>query len=196
VETHLQPIDWVKQAGASIGFQIAFKSLPSKRSIRLASQGQLDGEFYRHTVIESRFPTLVRVNVAIGHNDYFAWVHENKTCMKDRNALSELKPVGHLGAFFFTEQVYPLSRAGFEEVDDMAKTLIMLERGRADYTVHDEAIIHDFSVQTGIRLKRCLDEPLFSMPFYLYLHESKRELVPVLEQALRAIVSPVHPLQP
>lgn len=178
-------IDLVQDAAQSIDLHFQFERLPSKRSLHLAAEGVLDGEFYRHSVIEPLYPSLVRVNVPIGGYQYYVWVYREVPCMNSQAELAQLKPVGHRGAKFYEMQVYPLSKVGYEEVLNISMSLEMLQRGRADYTVHEPNIMQHFAKLEDIQIKRCFNKPLFSMPFYLYLHESNQALIPQLEKAIR-----------
>ena len=181
----LKASKYVQQAALASGNTIEFSYLPAKRSLRLASSGSLDGEFYRHTIIEPLYPSLMRVDVVLGNFDYYIWVYAENNCMEDWEALTVLKPAGARGVIFFESRVYPISKVGYEQVTRIGTIMELLKRGRADYTVHNPSVIQQYSQQTGIKLKRCFDTPLFSMNFYLYLHESKRHLISDLEQALR-----------
>jgi ABC-type amino acid transport substrate-binding protein len=174
----------LQETAAAIGITIEFINLPNKRSLLMAAQGDVDGDFFRHPVIESSFPTLRRVDVPLAHFDYQVWVHNDQTCMSDLSALSQLKPIGVRGVKYFESHVFPLSQVGYEEVEEFTQAFRMLSLGRADYTVQDKSVIELFSQQTKIQLKPCLNEPLFSMPLYLYLHESHQNLIATLEQAL------------
>jgi len=181
----LKAAERLKKAAESVGYKIIYHYSPAKRSLKLAEEGYLDGEFYRHPIIEASNPNLVRINVSLGQFDYYVWILEDKTCVKDLQELSYLKPVGTRGVVFFDTQVYPMSKVGNEEVNTMPQVLEILKRGRADYTVHSKLVIDLYANQTGIKLKQCLEEPLFSMKFYLYLHKSKRVVIPYLEKALK-----------
>jgi hypothetical protein len=183
----LKAAERIKQAAQASGNAIQFYPSPAKRSLKLASIGIIDWEFYRHSIIEPLHPSLIRVDVALGKFDYDIWIDAENNCMKDWEALAQLKPVGTRGVVFFDTRVYPLSKVGYEEVNTMIQVMELLKRGRADYTVHNHSVIEEYSKKTGIKLKRCLGESLFSMNFYLYLHESKRHLVTDLEQALREV---------
>ena len=180
----LKAAEYVKKAAQIINYDISYIHLPAKRSLMLAANGILDGEFYRHRLIEALNPSLVRVDVPLGQFDYYIWVLEGQECVRDVQALKQMKPVGVRGVIFFDTLVYPLSDVSHAEVNTMPQVLQILNRRRADYTVHNHMVMHRYAQLSGIHIKRCLDEPLFSMPFYLYLHESKRDLIPSLEQAM------------
>ena len=180
----LKATEWVKEAVQASGNKIEFRYLPAKRSLKLASIGHIDGEFYRHTVIESKYPNLERVDVSVGQFDYYVWILAENNCMENWQALAQFKPAGTRGVVFFESMVYPRSKVGYEEVASMNHVMEILHRGRADYTVHDPSIIEFHSEKAGIKLKKCFDEPLFSKHFYLYLHKSKSHLIEAVERAL------------
>lgn len=176
-------------AAATIGHNIRFEQYPSKRSLMLASQGKLDGEFYRHPLIEPLFPSLKRVKTALGSFDYYVWMYQDAPCIENTDELTQLKPVGQRGGIFFHQLIYPLSKGNYEEVETTAQALEMLQRGRADYTVMAHSVMQRFATLNEIPVKTCLDKPLFSMGFYLYLHESNQELIPALEQAMSQVMT-------
>lgn len=175
----------LKNIAKHAGIDIDYVTLPAKRALTMAVRGETDGDFLRHPVIESEHPSLLRVDVPLNMMDYRVWVHEDVSCMENIDALEALKPIGLRGVKFYEKYIYPRARNGFEVVNTISQAFRMLQTGRADYLVNDKMIISYFSQQTGISLKPCLEEPLFSMPMYLYLHESKRDLIPILEKTLR-----------
>ncbi|WP_413701615.1 hypothetical protein ACLKMH_08535 [Psychromonas sp. KJ10-10] len=96
----LKVAEWVKDAVKASGNKIEFRYLPAKRSLKLASVGYIDGEFYRHPVIESKFPNLERVDVSVGQFDYDVWILAENNCMEDWDAFAQFKPVGTRGVVF------------------------------------------------------------------------------------------------
>lgn len=181
----LKAAEWIKEAVQASGHKIQFDYLPAKRSLKLASIGYLDGEFYRHTFVETKFPSLVRVDIPLGKFDYDVWIYAGNNCMEDIDALEQLKPVGIRGVVFFEDFIYPKSDVGYEEVANIGQAMEILQRGRADYTVHNKSVIEFHSKKSSVKLRNCFDTPLFSKYFYLYLHESNRHLVESIEQTLR-----------
>lgn len=177
----------VLQAAKLLDIKINFSEAPAKRSLKLVSEGVLDAEIGRHNIIESMYPSLVRVDEPIGYLDYWVWVPENSECMTNRNELSNYKPIGMNGVYFYDQLVYPLSKIGFEKVKQTNQLVLMLFRGRADYTVHSKEVL-TLPIYTKYgRLKSCLKNPLFTLNFYLYLHKSKKHLKTDFERALRVI---------
>lgn len=177
----------VQEAAERIGEEINFQYYPTKRSLKLANEGVIDGEIFRHSIIEPLYPSLVRVNEAIGEFEYWVWVAEDTSCMENLDSLKQLKPVGIKGLKFYETLVYPNSEVGYEEVNHIEQVLKMLEIGRADYTVHSRVFMDKYRNNNELSLKTCLDKPLFSLPFYLYLHESKGYLVKELEDSLKEV---------
>ena len=177
----------VIQAAKALDIEISFMDFPASRSLKLVSKGVLDAEIGRHNIIETLFPTLVRVNEAIGYLDYWVWVPEEKQCVTSREALRMLKPVGTRGILFYDQLVYPHSKVGYEKVNSMPQLFVMLLKNHADYTVHSKQLIQRLSKGKQMKLKSCLDTPLFTLDFYLYLHPSKQHFKIPLEVALRKI---------
>lgn len=177
----------VHQAADRLSITLNFQPLPRERSIALAANGVLDGEFYRHNVIEPLYPSLIRVDEPVDHNSYWVLVPKSSDCMPNSESLSQLKPIGLRGAKFYQKHVYPLSDVGHEESNEVPQMLKMLELGRADYTVQSKLSANLLIEGDSAKLKTCLGRPLFSLPFYLYLHESNQHLVQELEQAIRAV---------
>ena len=177
----------VQEAAVRIGEEIIFREYPTKRSLKLANEGILDGEIFRHSIIELLYPSLVRVNEPIGEFEYWVWVKKDTDCMDNIDSLKQLKPVGIRGVKFYETLVYPTSQVGYEEVNYLEQVLKMLALGRADYTVHSRIYMHRHISNNNFEIKTCFDKPLFSLPFYLYLHESKRSLVEGLAKALKEV---------
>jgi len=184
---HEEALTLVQKASQWIGSEVNFQYYPSKRSLKLASMGVLDGEMLRHTEIESFYPTLIRVDEPIDKFDYWVWVAEDQECMPDQESLAQLKPIGMQGVKFNARLVYSHSLVGYEEVNHCEQMFNLLARGRADYTVQSKQFMKIVTCASKFKLKTCFDEPLFSVPFYLYLHESKSYLVSDFELAIRAI---------
>jgi len=172
-------------AAKSIGIDVIFSDLPAKRTLKLVEKGQLDAEIGRHKLIEPLFPNLIRVDEPIGYLDYWVWVPEEDKCIDSREQLSQLKPVGLRGVLFYNTNVYPNSEVGYETVNQPEQLITMLMKNRADYTVHSKQTM-DLPIYNQVgRLKPCLDEPLFTLNFYLYLAPAKAHLKERFEITIR-----------
>jgi polar amino acid transport system substrate-binding protein len=182
-----QAYQLMNQAAEKMGIKISYYYFPAGRSIELAARGELDGEIYRHQVVESTYPELIRVDEPIAQLEYWVWVPQQDVCMVDKAALSNYKPIGILSVPFFKKHVYPFSKVGFEQVRCPEQLFGMLALDRADYTVNDYKIMSYQNTQLKNKLKPCLDAPLFKQPVYLYLHNSKRHLVKEFSQVLREL---------
>ncbi|MDV7338020.1 transporter substrate-binding domain-containing protein [Terasakiella sp. A23] len=81
----------LREAYRRLGHQISFHPFPSKRSLVMASDSQLDGEMLRTSRIADLYPDLIRIKVPIFNNPIYAFALRDNIVVKSWQDLSRYK---------------------------------------------------------------------------------------------------------
>ncbi|WFS62952.1 transporter substrate-binding domain-containing protein [Pseudodesulfovibrio thermohalotolerans] len=169
------------------GLPVEFVSLPTKRSLVLASDGILDGDAGRIPNLEKNYPSLIRVNVPLLELIGTAYVLKKREMERFDKSLLDEMTVGAVRGVLWAERV--MAGRPLVLVNNYETLFNMLLEGRIDIALGSRSSAEKaFREQAG-RFDgiRGLSPSAFRTPFYHYLHEKNARIVPRLEKALREL---------
>lgn len=171
----------VKVAGKRIDLDIQFKSQPAKRSLQSSNSGRTDGELHRIEGLEQYYPNLIRVPEVILVDQFVGFSSKPNVHIDDWTKTKNLKisyPRGWtIYAKAFGED--PEHRPGL----DAHSLFHMAETNRIDIAMH--TLDKGTYIAKHNKIKVFPVSPPFAvMPMYIYLHKSKKHLIPKLAAAL------------
>ena len=171
------------EAFRQIGFELKVVALPSERSLKMARDGLVDGEFIRTRAIEKEYPSLVRVPEPVVDVEFSVFSNAPIDLTNGWSSLAG-KSVGLVIGMKVIERNVPKDArvSGVKSIDQLFS---MLNKGKIDYAVMARGIGQDFLQKNGLSHILISDQALMSMPAFTYFHLSNASLVPRLEKALR-----------
>ncbi|MCF2947822.1 transporter substrate-binding domain-containing protein [Paraglaciecola aquimarina] len=171
------------QAYESIGYQLNFQIMPSKRALVESNAGRTDGETARIQYLEERYPNLVRIPIAICH------MHQNLYALKtnasvDRLGIQDIK-LGIINGGVFVEKEYthynPVRAINNQQLVNL------LLKGRVDaISMADKTFLKQVN-QEQASLVKTLDRYNPTVPLFHYLHKKHQALIPKITAALKRL---------
>lgn len=166
------------------GVELVLVDMPAKRSLIESSNGRVDGEVQRILAVKDEYPSLLPVRVAVNYIEPTAFV---KGKVFRVNGWESLRPhaIGIVRGVGSSER----GTRGMPRVEaatSMDQMMQMLAGDRIDVAVND--LFSGLLVARRLGLDgevKPLSPPLEHIPLYHFLHESRRELIPRLEAAMR-----------
>lgn len=168
------------QAYELIGYRVNFIILPAKRALIESNSGHTDGETARITNLETQYPNLVRVPVAICHMNSNLYRLSTNTYLKDKE-LSEMV-IGIVNGSMFVE-------AEFVEFNTVAvlnnqQLIRMLLKGRIDAIVVSSNTLSSVLPKAQFDLVTQMEEVNPKIPLFHYLHKKHHYLFEKIHKAL------------
>ena len=164
--------------------EISVTPMPGKRALQQASSGEMDGETLRVFALGENVKSLIRVPTALSSLQTVAFkktgADVSVTSKEDLNNYSSVIVTGVLHTHAITEGVSDVN-----EVSDPAAMFKLVAGGRADLALTSYldglASIRQLKIDGIEDVKPALnDQPLFH-----YVHESKQEVVPVVDAIIK-----------
>lgn len=170
----------LKKSYGELGIEVQVIYAEAGRSLVDAAAGITDGEVARIKRVGDKFPTLLRVDIPVVTLRTYAYTTRPDLQGKTIEQLKSLR-AGHVRGAVFAQTV---SR-GFADVwtaDDPIQLFRMLEHNRVDVVfakqMSSEEILKRFGLTTVVQIKSTLTE----FPFYHFLNEKHRDLVPQIKE--------------
>lgn len=172
----------LREAYQRLGINVVVDRLPAKRSLRMAADGEADGELVRIAGLEFEYEELIRVPVAVGVVQGVVFTNRAPFEVAGWSSLLPYR-VGIQRDIRALER----GRYGMEVllVSSTSQLFRLLVADRVDVIVvpslggAEELLGH---VVPGVRQ---LEPPLFTHDLYHYLHWKNRDLVPSVTEVLR-----------
>jgi len=177
----------LEEAYARLGIRVEILKTKPSRALVNSRSGITDGEVVRIGLVGDQYPSLVRVDVPLLSVSTFGYT--NRPELKD-NSVAELKSfrAGHVRGAVFGEQAAKGS-AEVWSAEEPEQLFRMLKQGRIDVVyvreIRAEEMIERFDLDNVFPIPASFRE----YPFYHYLHERHRELMPRVEEVLRDMLS-------
>lgn len=187
------PDQWVggeilRAAYARLGISLQFVAVPALRSLVESSEGRLDGEVQRILNVEAQYPTLMAVKPSINFIEPAAFVKKLDFKVRGWPSIEPYR-VGIVRGVGSSEAgTQGMSRV--VPVPTMEALMRMLAAERIDVAVNDR--LSGLLILNQLRLDgelRPLDPPLQHIPLYHFLHVRHAELLPRIEEVLRAMTA-------
>ncbi|MBW8844775.1 MAG: transporter substrate-binding domain-containing protein [Burkholderiales bacterium] len=178
----------LKVAYARLGIPVQFVAVPPLRSLLESSEGRLDGEVQRILNVETQYPTLIAVKPWINYIEPAAFVKRLDLKVQGWASIAPFQ-VGIVRGVGSSEAgTRGMSRV--TAVPSMDVLMRMVAAERIEVGVNDRLsgvlILHQLGLDAEVHP---LDPPLQRIPLYHFLHVRHAELVPRIEEVLRAMAA-------
>jgi hypothetical protein len=183
-DVHAVEIAVVRRGFEIAGYELALVTLPNERVLRSSAAGKFDGVLLRESTITDTYNTLIMLSPALRMNPIWVWVNPQSDCPNNLSELAQLKPVNILGVPYF-DQLIELSKIGHVQTHSPAAALKVIKSGRADYITGTIANMKHFRLTPNMKLKRCFEQPLFSVNSHPFVHLKHADKVDALEAGIR-----------
>jgi ABC-type amino acid transport substrate-binding protein len=171
-----------------VGIELVLVDMPAKRALIESSQGRVDGEIQRILAVKDEYPTLLPVRVPVNYIEPAAFVKRRQFRV---DGWESLRPhaIGIVRGVGSSERgTRGMPRV--EAASTMDQMMQMLAAERIDVAVND--LFSGVLVNHRLGLDgvlRPLSPPLERILLYHFLHESHRDLIPRIEEAMRQMES-------
>ncbi|MBF0295012.1 MAG: transporter substrate-binding domain-containing protein [Magnetococcales bacterium] len=168
---------------ARLGRSARLTRLPSERALRLAAQGEADGDLFRIAGLEEKFPTLVMVPEPWLTMRFVAFTTRTDLAIASWQALSPWRV-----AFIRGWQVFERNLAKtptLVRTDDALQLFELLKRQRVDVILYDDLQGEHFKRVLDLPQARIAGPPLAESPIFAYLHHNHAGLAPRMAEELR-----------
>lgn len=171
------------RAYETLGMQFKVEFNNSKRSLILSSSGVTDGELVRIEGLETRYPSLIRIDVPIAYLNAAIFVRSDADPEMTPETLST-RQVGRMTGVVFSEKF----TRDFDNVwvaDSHEELFSLLAQGKLDAVVASVFAGERTTRNLSLDNIRTLGDAFRAEPLYHYLHEKNKELAPEIEAVLK-----------
>jgi polar amino acid transport system substrate-binding protein len=173
------------EAFRRLGMNLKIVQLPSERALQNANLGIDDGNFVRVEGMEKMYPNLIRVPEAITTLEFTAFTRDGAINVSGWESLAPYR-VGIINGWKIVEN----GVAGVKSVTKVRDEHVLfplLLSGKIDIAVYDYRQGEYALRQLGAKGVRAAQHPLAVRPMYPYLNKRHADLVPKLDQTLKAM---------
>ncbi|MEJ6006700.1 ABC transporter substrate-binding protein [Paucibacter sp. AS339] len=166
------------------GLQLEVIHMPGERSLLSANNGQTDGELYRKAGLETAYPNLLMVPVALMRYEIVAFSKRSDINLQGWDSLRPYRFDFIKGIKIIEDNTVGMR---FETVASMRQAFSKLMLDRCDLVLMNR--ISGLATLRALKLEGIhpLSPPLASFPVYHYLHKSHADLLPRLSKILREL---------
>ncbi len=173
------------EAFSALGIGIDIRRLPSERALHEASSGNLDGEFGRIPAIGELYPTLLLVPESLVEWQFTAFLRPGSRQPRSFDDLEGLH-VGFINGWKIYEDNVTRARS-VVQVDDEEQLFSILQAGRVDVILYSRLRGIAWMRRNPWASVRVADTPLSGRTMHLFLHSTHADLVPQIDNELRAL---------
>jgi hypothetical protein len=164
----------------NLGIELKTMGLPSKRSLTLSNQGQLDGELLRVEGLEEPYPNLIAVPITLYQMRAYAYTINGKKSFKKINDVLHFPLAIHRGVHWEERFVRQFPRY-VSRVGSTKQKFKLLSLGRVDYILSseqraDQVIAKHFSTEKIVRVSPIIGQ----VNLIHYLHKKHEHIIPKL----------------
>jgi len=173
----------IRQAYATLGISVTYKTVPAERALMMSNSGHSDGELVRIEGIDAKYPNLIRIPVSHVTADQMAFGTDPSLKIDGWKSLEPYRLVFHRGY-----KVAELNTQGTDRylTGTDTRAFIMVENGRKDIAIANRFTGEKIIEEEGLERVVMLTPPVQRDPLYHYIHSKHRDLVDdvtrVLEQ--------------
>ncbi|MBT0665934.1 transporter substrate-binding domain-containing protein [Geobacter pelophilus] len=173
------------EAFRRLGMNLKIVQLPSERALQNANQGIDDGNFVRVEGMEKMYPNLIRVPEAITTLEFTAFTKNDSIRITNWESLVPYRVAIVNGWKILENNIVGVK--SLTKVRDEHVLFPLLLTGKVDIVVYDRRQGEYALKQLGAEGVRALQPPLIVKPMYPYLNKRHADLVPKLDQILKAM---------
>lgn len=155
-------------AYAQLGIGIEIQEYPSARALKISSKGKADGEVSRLSVIEKKFPTLMRIPTPIGTVNSALFTLNPNLKVKSWEALANYRITvinGYKNSMKRTEGMDRIESTNFKQAIEL------VQKGRVDIAVLTEIDGLRAIKELGAKNIVMLENFIGVTPLYHYIHQ-------------------------
>jgi polar amino acid transport system substrate-binding protein len=171
------------EAYQRLGIELTVERLPAKRALRMAADGESDGELVRVAGLEFEHDGLILVPVQVGIVEGVVFTTADPFPVEGWRSLLPYRVGIQRGIRILEKGQYSMEVFLVSSTTQLFKLLVA---GRLDAIV---VLTLEGLTVGGYPGVRQLDPPLFSHDLYHYLHWKNRDLVPAITEVLRCMRS-------
>lgn len=170
----------LSKAYLALGYQLIVHRLPAGRSLKMANQGEFDGELFRIAAVAAQFPQLVAVPAPLTSIQLHAYVLQDPSRhWQDWQQNPKLK-VAYVRGFRLAEQ-YPFLGSRIE-VNTVQQAAQLLVQQKVDLLLEDNSTMETLQ-QLQPNLSK-LSPILAEAQLFHFLHKKHHDLLPALATQL------------
>ena len=174
----------LREAYSALGIEVEFKALPLLRSTHSAHSGVVDGELFKISGVDEKYPNLIKIPVPIDHVDLMVLARKNSQAKANWNTLRHLR-VGYFRGIIFIENKIAIEKLrntrGLETNEQLVK-MISLKRLDAGLIARIAGLMTLKKIQSDDVVM--LQPPIATTSLYHYLNIEHSALVPQLTSTL------------
>lgn len=177
----------LEKAYAELGLHVEVVLTEPSRALVNSTSGVTDGEVVRIGLVGDRYPSLVRVNVPLLSIATFGYSNRPDVKTMSEHDLKALR-AGHVRGAVFGE----IAARGFAEIwsaDEPEQLFEMLKQNRLDLVFVREKRAREMIARFQMDDVYPIPFSRRDYPFFHYLHKRHQGLVPLVEKALRKVLS-------
>jgi polar amino acid transport system substrate-binding protein len=174
----------IRQAYASLGITVVYKTYPAERALRMSNEGLSDGELVRIKGIEAKYSNLIRIPVSHVTAEQMAFATDPSLKINGWKSLKPFRLVFHRGYKVAEQNTVGMDR--YLTGTDV-NAFRMVEKGRKDIAIANrfsgQKILQDEDLKHVVMLR----PPVQRDPLYHYVHFRHRGLVEDITRALKSM---------
>jgi polar amino acid transport system substrate-binding protein len=174
----------IREAYDKLGVQVAYKTYPAERALRISNQGRADGELVRIEGVDIKYTNLIRIPVSHVQAKQMAFGKRGNIKINGWESLKPYKIVFHRGYKVAEQNTIGMNRF---IVGSDRSAFLMVEKGRMDVAVANlftgQKLIEELKLKKTIMLS----PPVQVDPLFHYLHRKHESLVPNVTARLRTM---------
>jgi polar amino acid transport system substrate-binding protein len=172
----------LKEAYHELDITIELYELPSKRSLKLSSLGEIDGELFRIGGLEEHYPDLIRVPTPISVAYGSAFTKNLKIGIQGWESLRPYRIGIQLGVVYSEVGTQGMNRT---QVHDLEHLFRLLKNDRIDIAVISYSSgLHYLTMNQETEIHP-LTPPIQTYPLFHYLHVKNQPLVAKLDRVIK-----------
>lgn len=175
----------IKAAFGRLNIKLRINRLPSARSLENVNLGWDDGEYARIAGLERRYPNLVMVREKLIDFAFTAFSLNPAVHLDGWPDLAG-RNVAYIRGWKIYERNAPKAKSAVA-VSDEKELFGMLRQGRVDLALYELYRGRAYLEKHGFKKIYNLEKPLAVKGMYMYVHKKHSDLIPKIEQALRAL---------
>lgn len=169
------------QAYKEIDIEVVFYAYPGWRALKLANDGEVDGELHRIAGLNAKYRNLIQVPQSIVKASWYAFSKNPELKVTNWQDLSSFNFTALAGVIYTQTQTQGLN---VHFVKSENKLFQLLIKDRVDLAVTNLVAGLSFLKLMNIRDIKPLKTPIDEKKLYHYLHQKNADLVPLVNQVL------------
>lgn len=172
----------LKVAYAKLGYVLQVERLPGGRSMRMANQGDFDGELFRIQETQNLYPNLLLVPIALARINLHAFVHKEHQNLENWQQDVSLR-IAYVRGFQMAEQ-YPFAGKRIA-LNTLTQGVQMLLQHKVDVLLEDPVSMLSVTAELASNEQPIkLPSILSSAELYHFLHKKHQAMLQPLASLL------------